>query len=138
MGLYVYRQFTAKYTEKLAHAHAVDTRPSLGIIEGLGTRLSIHLLPIYLLYIIYLPTCLFYLSICLSMIVYVIRYHLHFSSNLIILILLVVYMYPYTSGVSFSSASKNRSSMVELNLFSFSVSRAITGSFFIGSRIFLS
>ena len=31
--------FTAKYTENLAHAHAVDTRPSLRIIEGLGTRL---------------------------------------------------------------------------------------------------
>ena len=29
----------AKYTENLAHAHAVDTRPSLCIIEGLGTRL---------------------------------------------------------------------------------------------------
>ena len=39
VGLYVYGQFTAKYTEKLAHAHAVDTRPSLRIIEGLGTRL---------------------------------------------------------------------------------------------------
>ena len=32
--------FTAKYTENLAHAHAVDTRPSLRIIEGLGTRLE--------------------------------------------------------------------------------------------------
>ena len=31
---------TAKYTENLAHAHAVDTRPSLRIIEGLGTRLD--------------------------------------------------------------------------------------------------
>ena len=31
--------FTAKYTENLAaHAHAVDTRPSLRIIEGLGTK----------------------------------------------------------------------------------------------------
>ena len=30
----------AKYTENLAHAHAVDTRPSLCIIEGLGTRLE--------------------------------------------------------------------------------------------------
>ena len=27
---------TDKYTENLAHAHAVDTRPSLRIIEGLG------------------------------------------------------------------------------------------------------
>ena len=34
--------FTAKYTENLAHAHAVDTRPSsLRIIEGLGTRLGV-------------------------------------------------------------------------------------------------
>ena len=39
VGLYVYGQFTAKCTENLAHAHAVDTRPSLRIVEGLGTRL---------------------------------------------------------------------------------------------------
>ena len=32
--------FTAKYMENLAHTHAVDTRPSLRIIEGLGTRLG--------------------------------------------------------------------------------------------------
>ena len=31
--------FTAKYKENLAHAHAVDTGPFLRIIEGLGTRL---------------------------------------------------------------------------------------------------
>ena len=31
--------FMAKYTENLVQAHAVDTRPSLRIIEGLGTRL---------------------------------------------------------------------------------------------------
>ena len=29
-----------KYMENLPHAHAVDTRPSLRIIEGLGTRLA--------------------------------------------------------------------------------------------------
>ena len=35
--------FTAKYTENLAHAHAVDTRPSLRIIEGLGTRVALYI-----------------------------------------------------------------------------------------------
>ena len=43
MGLYAYTftdNFTAKYMENLAHAYAVDTRPSLRIIEGLGTRLQ--------------------------------------------------------------------------------------------------
>ena len=41
--------FTAKYTENLAHAHAVDTGPSLCIIEGLRTRLTrMHLrVPIF-------------------------------------------------------------------------------------------
>ena len=41
VGLYVYGQFYGKVLVygNLAHAHAVDTRPSLGIIEGLGTRL---------------------------------------------------------------------------------------------------
>ena len=33
-----------KYTESLAHVHAVDTRPSLRIIEGLGMRLVTPLL----------------------------------------------------------------------------------------------
>ena len=40
MGLYVYGQFYGKVYGNLAHAHAVDTRPSLRITEGLGTRLS--------------------------------------------------------------------------------------------------
>ena len=40
VGLYVYGQFYGKVYGNLAHAHAVDTRPSLRIIEGLGTRLA--------------------------------------------------------------------------------------------------
>ena len=39
VGLYIYGQFYGKVYGNLAHAHAVDTRPSLYIIEGLGTRL---------------------------------------------------------------------------------------------------
>ena len=36
--------FTAKYNmENLMHAHAVDIRPSLRIIEGLGMRLMLNL-----------------------------------------------------------------------------------------------
>ena len=41
VGLYVYGQFYGKVYGNLAHAHAVDTRPSLRIIEGLGTRLYV-------------------------------------------------------------------------------------------------
>ena len=37
--------FTAKYTENLAHA--VDTRPSLCIIEGLGMRLAVIQMYVY-------------------------------------------------------------------------------------------
>ena len=37
VGLYIYGQFYGKVYGNLAHAHAVDTRPSLRIIEGLGT-----------------------------------------------------------------------------------------------------
>ena len=33
-----------RFCRMLAHAHAVDTRPSLRIIEGLGTRLTLTLL----------------------------------------------------------------------------------------------
>ena len=40
VGLYVYGQFYGKVYGNLAHAHAVNTRPSLHIIEGLGTRLG--------------------------------------------------------------------------------------------------
>ena len=40
--------FTDNFTENLAHAHAVDTRPSLHIIEGLGTRLTHACCEIYL------------------------------------------------------------------------------------------
>ena len=42
VGLYIYGQFYGKVYGNLAHAHAVDTRPSLRIIEGLGTRLMYH------------------------------------------------------------------------------------------------
>ena len=39
VGLYIYGQFYGKVYGNLAHAYVVDTRPSLRIIEGLGTRL---------------------------------------------------------------------------------------------------
>ena len=42
VGLYVYGQFYGKVYGNLAHEHAVDTGPSLRIIEGLGTRLAQH------------------------------------------------------------------------------------------------
>ena len=35
-----------RFCRLLAHAHAVDTRPSLSIIEGLGTRLIVSMLRI--------------------------------------------------------------------------------------------
>ena len=40
VGLFVYGQFYGKVYGNIAHTHAVDTRPSLRIIEGLGTRLG--------------------------------------------------------------------------------------------------
>ena len=41
VGLYVYGQFYGKVYGNIAHAHAVDTKPSFRIFEGLGTRLGL-------------------------------------------------------------------------------------------------